>query len=404
MFRHIPPAGHPISPKCALAAIAGINGAADPLRGIFGKRPYYLSSGTAALTLSLMALKKNGRDKVIFPAYTCPSLLASVLKAGLRPVLCDIEPHRFRMAPEQLESKADSATLGIIAVHLFGIPERMDAVRGIASGKKIAVVEDATQAAGCRDSGKLLGTIGDLGVLSFRRGKPVSFLAGGALLVNNPEYEQPLKNIYDALPADSPGPSSIPYIFQLLLFSVLFHPRLYWLPQSLPWLRLGETIFTTDYSVSRLNARVLRVAPRVCADMGKARDTRSRLAAAYSEKLERYRDEFLFMPDANDCMQGLLRYPLVFKRKRARDRALAGLKRLGASGMYPAPVNEITGVPPEFRGGHFPNASLVSENILTLPLHVHVTESDISAIVAGIGKAIEGNAASTSSVSPIFAR
>jgi len=135
MFRCLPPAGHSISPKCALSLFAGANGAGEPLRDLFGKRLYYLSSGTAALTLALTALKVNGRDKVIFPAYTCPSLLASVLKAGLRPVLCDIDPRRFTMEPERLQDLADESTLCIIAVHLFGIPERMGAVAQIAYSK-----------------------------------------------------------------------------------------------------------------------------------------------------------------------------------------------------------------------------------------------------------------------------
>lgn len=395
MFRSLPPAGHPLSPGCAFSAVTGPNNAPDPLNAFFGKRPYYLCSGTAALTLSLMALKKNGRDKVIIPAYTCPSLLASVLRAGLRPVLCDIEPQGFRMIPGQLESKADSETLGIIAVHLFGIPERMDAIRDTASRIQIAVIEDATQALGGRyrvngESGICMGAIGDLGVLSFRRGKPVSFLAGGAVLVNNPEFEHRLETLYYSLPAYSFDPALFPYILQLLTFSLFFHPRLYWIPQRLPWLRLGETIFTTDYRMSRLNPRVLRIAPRVWADMDRTGSIRSRLAGAYAERLQRHRDKFLYLPEEGNCPPGLLRYPVVFKEPQARDRAFASLRKkgLGASCLYPAPVNEIPGVPLEFRAEQFPNAKLVSTNILTLPLHEHVRARDVEAIASEINRSL----------------
>lgn len=391
MLRSLPPAGHPISVRCALSALAGTNGARDPLCDLFGQRLYYLSSGTAALTLSLAALKRSGRHKIVFPAYTCPSLLASVLKAGLTPVLCDIEPQGFRMVPEQLEVKLDRETLGIIAVHLFGIPERLETIRRIASGRDIAVVEDATQALGGKYSGPgkdgaLLGAIGDLGVLSFRRGKPVSFLAGGAVVVNNREYEQTFTALYDSLEPVAPQPALLPYVLQLLMYSVLFHPRLFWLPQGLPWLRLGKTVFTTNYSVGRLNPRVLNIAPRICAEMERERQTRSRLAGAYSEVLEQFRDEFLFLPQKDDQDNALLRYPVVFKKKRSRDRALARLqeRRMGASPLYPAPVNEIAGVPRQFGAGRFPNARFVSENILTLPLHGHVGRGDVAAITSEI--------------------
>lgn len=393
LFRSIPPAGHRISLKCLMHAASPRRDNFNPLSEYGGRSSYFLSSGTGALTLALCALTRLGHGEIIFPAYTCPSLLASVLRAGLRPVLCDIKTRGFGMDLQELERKAGPATLGIIAVHLFGMAENMDAVQAIASRHGITVIEDATQAFGNRYCGNqsrkgadCLGTLGDIGLFSFRRGKPLSFMGGGALLVNNPEFRESVELLYGRLPQKK-EPSSLPYLLQILVYSLFFHPRLYWIPQRIPWLRLGETIFTTDYNVARLNPRVLGIARQICGEMEEIRSARLRAAKAYLEALAPYRQEFMFLPETADLGQVLLRFPLVFSKKGARDRALESLKKrgLGGSCMYPAPVNDIAGVPTHLFGiGSFPNARRVSENILTLPLHGYVRAEDAEAAASEI--------------------
>jgi dTDP-4-amino-4,6-dideoxygalactose transaminase len=88
----------------------------------FGETPYYLvSMGSAALTLSLKSLRDDSeRKEVVIPAYTCPSVISSVIKAGLELILCDLTPYSFQIDLGHLRSKIRSRTLVVVAVHLLG--------------------------------------------------------------------------------------------------------------------------------------------------------------------------------------------------------------------------------------------------------------------------------------------
>jgi len=82
-----------------------------------------VSSGTAALTMALIALRDlSERTDVIIPAFTCYSVPAAVLTAGLRPVLCDVEPSTFDFDYAQLATTLTDNTLSVVAHHLFGVP------------------------------------------------------------------------------------------------------------------------------------------------------------------------------------------------------------------------------------------------------------------------------------------
>ena len=107
------------------------------------------------------------------------------------------------------------------------------------------------------------------------------------------------------------------------------------------------------------------------------------------EKLERWSEEFVYLPEINGDHVSMLRFPLILKSKEKRDRILAELrhKGLGATGMYPVPLNEQKGVPNHlFEGDLYPNAKRHSERILTLPLHEYVKMNDINLICGVIEK------------------
>ena len=369
-----------------------------------GSAFFWLSTGSAALTLCNQALKREGRQgELIMPAYTCPSLPAAVIRAGLKPVLCDTERDSFRMSLDSLSSRIGPDTQAIIAVHLLGIPERIVEIREMARKNNIVLIEDAAQAfgnairvergkPGASDTDQHLGTFGDIGIFSFRRGKPLGLLGGGVILANNDSIRESVQAQYDLLHAEH-SPSSVSYLINLLLYSVFFHPSFYWIPQSLPWLQLGETIFTLDYEVKRLNPRILRLGGRLIPEFEKIRRKRQQLAKDYKEKLAPFRQEFVFLPETGDNRIALLRFPLILKSREKRDRILAELKRngLGATGSYPVPLNEQPGAAEYFdRKESYPNAKFISERILTLPLHESVAGSDIEKMLGIIERGLSG--------------
>jgi len=115
--RTLPPAAAPVKPADLWHGLRGLFAARpstqaieDQIREDFGvSHAFLVSSGTAALTITLMALKaralsegRSQRNDVVIPAYTCFSVPAAVVKAGLRPVLCDVEPTSFDFNHDQL--------------------------------------------------------------------------------------------------------------------------------------------------------------------------------------------------------------------------------------------------------------------------------------------------------------
>jgi len=361
------------------------------------REPFYVSSGTAALTIALKAAKLTSRKRqVILPAYTCPSVFSAVVKSGLEPVLCDMKRRSFQIDQEQMESKIGADTLAIVAVHLYGIPEEIIALKELAGVHDVILMEDAAQGFKNRvgedalgggsnlglTKGGYLGSFGDLAILSFGRGKPLSLLHGGAVIVNNAGLKEKVKMICRSVKPQIDG--TLIYLLMLLAYSTFFHPRLYWLPQALPWLRLGETHFDLDFNVARMNESALALGNIVSGRFEEIREIRMRLAKLYRAGLEPMSRYFDFLPEASNEGVALLRFPIIFKEKANRDRVLKKLKAqgLGGSESYPAPVSEIDEAPRyvEPKEG-YPMAKAISERILTLPLHEYVTEKDIDKIV-----------------------
>lgn len=402
-LRNLPPAGHPIRLKTILASFLMSRGNESRLESLFmDRQAFWLNSGTGALAFSLKGIAAGRRRReVILPAYTCPSVLASVLASGLTPVLCDLEPDSFNMDLNCLEGKIGPDTLAIIAVHLFGIPENVAAITNLTTQDDIVFIEDATQAFGNRFQGKEstgyngeshtldLGTCGDVGVYSFGRGKPLSVLGGGVVIVNNPEFAGGFNDQYRSIPMCDTSPGTFVYLMNLMAYSVFFHPSFFWIPQSIPWLKLGETVFISEVKVTKLNSYAFRLADRILPSFQSIRERRNGLAELYLRTLGELREEFIFLPQPKNESTILLRFPLILKSKEKRDLILIELmaKGLGATGMYPVPLNEQSGVPGHlFSRSDFPNAKHHSGRIVTLPLHEYVNEKDVNEICGIIAK------------------
>ena len=395
MLRSLPPAGHPIRMRTIFSAFLSPSEEVCFLKEFNSDIPIYLvSSGSAALVVALSCLKYQSRkNQVTLPAYSCPSVIAAIIKAGLEPVLCDLRPNSLGMDFDEVCAKTGPDTLAIIAVHLFGIPENIIELKGLAQKRGIILIEDAAQAFGNKvhlsprssplNAYGYLGSFGDIGILSFGRGKPLSLLGGGATLINNQEVEALAKKQFDFLPQSNHFLFGIRYLINLFLYSVFYHPNLYSIPQKIPGLKLGETIFTLDFPTQKMNSYVLRIGNKLMPNFDSIRKRRVELMRIYAEKLESFKEEFAFFPKFNGEDIALLRFPMIFKDRGKRDRILIELKKrgLGATGMYPVPLNEQKGVSSYLvTKGFYPNAKFVSERILTLPIHEHVRVEDIDHI------------------------
>lgn len=140
------------------------------------------ASGSSALVLALKTLEVGVGDEVILPTYVCSSVYAAVTAVGAKPCLCDV--NRFGVIDkETVKPLISTNTKAIIAVHIFGIPCDIDALKGFG----VAVVEDACQAFGLSLNGIPAGMVGDLGVYSFHATKCLTTGEGGMLVSKNEE-------------------------------------------------------------------------------------------------------------------------------------------------------------------------------------------------------------------------
>jgi dTDP-4-amino-4,6-dideoxygalactose transaminase len=205
------------------------------------KHVFLLSSGKAALTLILKALKSlSPRREVVIPAYTCFSVPSAVVKAGLKVRLCDIDPLTFDFNLTRLEQSLNENTLCVIPHHLFGIPSDVHRIAGMCKERGIFVVEDAAQAMGGTLGGRKLGTLVDVGFFSLGRGKNITCGSGGVVVTNRGDVADAIGRHSAAL--EKPTLLEVVKEFaQSVVMSIFIHPSLFWFPDGLPFLQLGKT-------------------------------------------------------------------------------------------------------------------------------------------------------------------
>ena len=156
------------------------------------KRVVALSSGTAAVHLSLIACGVKPGDEVCVQSFTFCASSHPITYLGATPVFIDSEPDTWNMDPDLLEeaikdriAKTGRKPKAIVPVALYGMPYKIDRIMEIANRYDIPVIEDAAEGFGSRYNGQVLGTFGKYGVLSFNGNKMITTSGGGALITNN---------------------------------------------------------------------------------------------------------------------------------------------------------------------------------------------------------------------------
>ncbi|HET7360960.1 MAG TPA: aminotransferase class I/II-fold pyridoxal phosphate-dependent enzyme [Salinimicrobium sp.] len=161
-----------------------------------GSEVAVLSSGTAALHLALILLGVKSGDEVICQSLTFAASANPIAYQGATPIFVDSEPDTLNISPEFLEEAIkDRISKGkkpkaIIAVHLYGMPYKVEEVHQIAQKYEIPIIEDSAEALGSSYNGQKCGTFGDLSILSFNGNKIITTSGGGALVAKNEEIKQ----------------------------------------------------------------------------------------------------------------------------------------------------------------------------------------------------------------------
>ena len=142
-------------------------------------------SCTAALEMSAILCNIQPGDEVIMPSFTFVSTANAFALRGALPVFVDIRPDTLNIDENQILPAISSRTRAIVPVHYGGVACAMDKILDIASNYGLFVIEDAAQAMLSTYKGRYLGTLGDIGCLSFHETKNVTSGEGGAILINN---------------------------------------------------------------------------------------------------------------------------------------------------------------------------------------------------------------------------
>lgn len=154
-----------------------------------------VSSGTAALHLSLIVLGIGPGDEVVVPAYTFPATANVVELVGAKPVLVDVDLETFNIDPDRMMEVISPKTKAIIPVHLFGNPAEMDRICKISKTYGLKVIEDAAGALGSKYKGRSCGSIGTLGCFSFHPRKIITTGEGGMVVTDDDGLAERIRSL-----------------------------------------------------------------------------------------------------------------------------------------------------------------------------------------------------------------
>lgn len=155
-----------------------------------------MNSGTSPLHVACMIAGFGPGDEVIAPPFTFVSTVWGVSYVGATPRFVDVEEGTFNLDPTKIAAAITPKTKGIIVVHLFGQPARMDEILAIAKQHNLFVIEDCAQAAGARYRGTPVGLLGDVGTFSFYPTKNLGGCGeGGAFVSRREDVETQARHI-----------------------------------------------------------------------------------------------------------------------------------------------------------------------------------------------------------------
>ena len=383
--RTLPPSAAPIEWRDLIQGLMGLVHPHETVgqlqaefRQYFGvKHVWFVSSGKAALSLIFRALHSlSGRSKVVLPGYTCFSVPSAVVRARLSVALCDVDPLSLDFDFAQLSQVADSNVLCVLATHLLGIGVDVPRVVELCRQRGIFVVEDVAQAFGGERDGVPFGAMGDVSFLSFGRGKNITCGSGGAILTNDDRIGEVLAREYALLPEMSLA-DMLKNWLEVAVTKVLLNPSLYWLPAGLPFLKLGETKFYTDFPITRLDpirAGLLRRWKRRLAN-----STTSRVA--HSEQILRSLtlSNVQTIKPSGRGQSVYLRLPVLMRSRQEKDAVCrtSAEQGLGISPLYPSSLQYITKLRDTLSSQDVPQSTMIAERLVTLPTHELVSDSDV---------------------------
>ena len=345
------------------------------LRAHFGARgALLLDGGTSALSLALRgALAAAGNRPVALPAYGCFDIATAAEGAAAGVVLYDTDPTTLGPEPESFGRALGANPSAVVLAHLYGVPVDVPRFAEMARSRGCLVIEDAAQGSGALLAGKPLGSFGDVSLLSFGRGKGVTGGGGGALLGFS---ERGQRIVEDARAHLAAGQAGWREMVMLAGQWALGRPGLYRLPASLPFLKLGETVYRAPHAArgaSRSSVRVLmRTWPLADGEAGLRRSNAERLLQHAGAALRP-----VTPPPA--ALPGYLRLPMLCLTRVRVPVEVDDARPLGIVAGYPIPLSELPGFRDRWVNPReeLPGARRLAAELVAIPTHGALAEADL---------------------------
>lgn len=305
------------------------------------------ASGTAALTLTLLAISAS-RSEVVTTPMSFVASANSIIHAGAIPKFADITIQTCTIDPRNVNQVLTERTKAVMPVHLYGYPAEMDELCMIALDHKLTVVEDACQAHGAVYDGKKIGSIGHAGCFSFYPSKNMTVGGDGGIVVTNDE------SIAGAVLSlrDCGRIKGNKYIHDVIGFT--------------------ERMNTVQAAVGRVQLRHLDEWNR----------KRTEIARQYDELLSDLSDVVSTPPEGSSKIRPA--YHMYVIKCQRRDDLLAWLEQRGVEcGVhYPIPIHLQPAYQAMFgyKGNEFPNSERLCKEVLSLPIHPTLSREEVGVV------------------------
>lgn len=321
---------------------------------------YLTTSCTSALEMSALLTHIEPGDEVILPSYTFCSTADAFVLRGAKLVFVDIRPDTLNIDENRIEEAVTDRTKAIVVVHYAGVACEMDPILAIAKKHGLKVVEDAAQAIGSTYKGRMLGTIGDFGCLSFHETKNISMGEGGAIILPTLDQRDEAE-IYREKGTDR---------------SRFFRGQV----DKYTWQDFGSSYLPSDLNAAYLYAQLL--------DYDRIQGDRMRIWKRYHEAFLPLQNEGLielpFVPE--HCGHNAHMYYLKLKDLTERTAFIAFLKECGVMAVFHyVPLHSS---PAGLKFGHFSGEDRFttheSERLVRLPLFYGLTEEDQETVIRSV--------------------
>ena len=287
------------------------------------------------------------------------------------------------MLSSKNNADGESRVLAVIPTHLFGMAADVNKTRRITAAHGVFMIEDAAQAMGGQLQGQKLGTFGDVGFFSLGRGKAFSTVEGGIILTDNNAIAEQIMGEMKKMAGYGPG-DILKLIAYAVVLNVFMRPAFFWLPKSLPFLKLGETLFQTSFSIKKMSAFQAGLAhkwQRRLETLSQGRRCKSDfLGAALQSGSNK---NYTLFPKGREG-QILLRFPLKVNTFDCLQRIFSkgDEKGLGIMRGYPDAIHRMDALKDRFRNHQYPGAVEIARRLITLPVHSFVAGTDCKKIIA----------------------